>query len=84
TAQTYTATATGIYEVAVTDTNDCTERDTVQFTLTPIPLVTNFPLAKTICSGDSTNIVLTSSVTNTMFDWTASVQEHLLPSPQPL
>ena len=73
TAQTYTATATGIYEVAVTDTNDCTERDTVQFTLTPIPLVTNFPLAKTICSGDSTNIVLTSSVANTMFDWTATV-----------
>jgi uncharacterized protein (TIGR02145 family) len=73
TNQTYTATTTGVYEVAVTDTNDCTGRDTVQFTVTPIPLVTNTPLSKTICSGESTNIVLTSNVTNVNFHWTATL-----------
>jgi len=73
TAQTYTATSPGTYEVAVTDTNYCTERDTVQFSLTDIPSVTNSPLSKTICSEDSTNIVLTSSVANTTFTWTATL-----------
>ena len=73
TNQTYTATVTGLYEVAVTDTNDCTGRDTVQFTVTPIPVVNNTPLSKTICSGESTNIVLTSNVTNVNFHWTASL-----------
>ena len=73
TNQTYTATVSGVYEVAVTDANDCTGRDTVQFTVTPIPVVTNSPLSKTICSGESTNIVLTSNVTNVNFHWTASL-----------
>jgi uncharacterized protein (TIGR02145 family) len=73
TNQTYTATVTGLYEVAVTDTNDCTGRDTVQFTVTPVPMVTNTPLSKTICSGESTNIVLTSNVTNANFHWTATL-----------
>ena len=73
TSQTFTADTTGLYEVTVTNTYDCTERDTVQLSLTPIPDITNSPLSKTICSGESTNIVLTSSVANTKFDWTATV-----------
>jgi uncharacterized protein (TIGR02145 family) len=71
--QTFTATITGMYEVAVSDANDCTGRDTVQFTVTPIPVVTNTSLLKTICSWESTNIVLTSNVSNVNFHWIATL-----------
>ena len=63
----------GLIMVAVTNSDTCTATDTVQLSLTPRPVITNTPLSKTICSGESTNIVLTSSVANTMFDWTATV-----------
>jgi uncharacterized protein (TIGR02145 family) len=37
---------------------------------TPVPAVTNSPLSKTLCSGDTTKILLTSSVPGTFFHWT--------------
>ncbi len=40
-------------------------------TVNPIPAITTTPLSKTICSGLSTNIALTASVTGTTFTWTA-------------
>jgi len=71
TLQTVTLNQTGLYTVSVTTTNGCTGRDTIQLNVTPPPLVTNNPLSKSICSGESTNIPLTSNVPNTTFSWTA-------------
>ncbi len=71
TSQTISLNQTGLYSVAVTTTNGCTGRDTVQLTVTVPPVVTNSPLSKSICSGETTNIPLTSTVPNTTFSWTA-------------
>jgi len=70
TGQTFTIGQAGNYEVSVTTTNGCMGRDTVQLTVTPPPSITNDPLLKSICSGESTDIPLTSNVANTDFSWT--------------
>ena len=62
----------GTYWVKVSDVH-CPVSDTVIVTTTPVPSVTNNPLSKSICSGESTNIPLTSSVPGTNFHWTASL-----------
>ncbi len=71
--QTYKTGLADSYSVIVTNSNNCTGTDTVQLFTTPVPSVTNNPFSETICSGDSTYIVLTSSVPGTMFHWTASL-----------
>ncbi len=73
TNQTFRTGLADSYNVIVTNSNNCTGSDTVQLFTTPVPSVTNNPLAETICSGDSTHIVLTSSVPGTMFHWTATL-----------
>jgi uncharacterized protein (TIGR02145 family) len=73
TSQTFRTGQAGTYAVIVTNSNNCTGSDTVQLFTTPVPSVTNNPLSKTICSGDSTDIALTSSVPGTMFHWTANL-----------
>ena len=73
TGQTYKTGLADSYSATVTNSNNCTGSDTVQLFTTPVPSVTNSPLAETICSGDSTYIVLTSSVPGTMFHWTANL-----------
>jgi uncharacterized protein (TIGR02145 family) len=73
TGQTYKTGLADSYSVIVTNSNNCSASDTVQLTTTPVPSVTNNPLSKSICSGDSTHIILTSSVTGTIFHWTASL-----------
>jgi uncharacterized protein (TIGR02145 family) len=73
TSQTYRTDQAGTYDVKVTNSNGCSGMDTVQLITTPVPLLTNNPLSKSICSGDSTDIVLTSNVSGTMFHWTASL-----------
>jgi uncharacterized protein (TIGR02145 family) len=40
---------------------------------TPIPTVTNNPLSKSICSGESTNIPLIANIPGATFHWTASL-----------
>jgi len=72
TSQTYTTTLAGTYKATVTNPNGCQGMDTVQLSTTPLPIVTNSPLSESICSGDQTNIHLTSSILNTTFSWTAS------------
>ncbi|MEI7727697.1 MAG: FISUMP domain-containing protein, partial [Bacteroidota bacterium] len=47
--------------------------DTVQLSTTPVPVLTNNPAAKTICSGESTQIALTSDLPGANFYWTASL-----------
>jgi uncharacterized protein (TIGR02145 family) len=72
-SQTFRTGQAGTYDVLVTNANNCSGSDTVQLITTPVPSVTNNPLSKSICSGDSTHIILISSVAGTMFHWTASL-----------
>jgi uncharacterized protein (TIGR02145 family) len=71
TSQTFKTGLAGTYSVNVTNSDGCIGSDTVQLITTAVPSVTNNPLSKTICSGESTNIALTSSVPGTNFHWTA-------------
>ncbi len=71
--QTLTTSVAGVYEVAVTGPSGCTGRDTVQLSVADPPVITNDPAAKTICSGESTAIVLSSTVTGTTCYWTATL-----------
>jgi uncharacterized protein (TIGR02145 family) len=73
TLQTYTTNQAGTYDVTVTNGNGCSGVDTVQLITTPVPSITNNPLSKSICSGDSTNITLTSSPPGAIFHWTVSL-----------
>ncbi|MEI6898768.1 MAG: FISUMP domain-containing protein [Bacteroidota bacterium] len=73
TGQTYKTGEAAVYMVSVTSPNGCIGRDTVQLFTSPLPVVMNNPLSKSICSGESTNISLTSNVPGTMFHWTTTL-----------
>lgn len=73
TSQTFKTGLEGTYMVTVTNSNGCSGNDTVQLITTNVPSITNNPLSKSICSGESTNITLTPSVPGTNFYWTASL-----------
>ncbi len=51
----------------------CDVYDTVAVAVIPPPAITTTPLAKTICTGENTNIALAATVTSTVFHWTASL-----------
>lgn len=55
--------------ILTTNRIGCTSDDTVQITVNPIPTVTATPATQTFCSGDSTSIALTSSVSGATFSW---------------
>jgi uncharacterized protein (TIGR02145 family) len=78
TNQTFTTGIAGNYCVKVTNGNGCSGYDTVQLVTTAVPQVTNIQLTKSICSGESTNIPLTSDLTSTTFHWTASLTSGLV------
>ncbi len=71
--QIYYAKTNGDFRVTVTNSIGCMGSDTVLVTLTPVLQVTNNPLSKSICSGESTDISLTSNVVGTSFNWTATL-----------
>jgi hypothetical protein len=73
TFQNYWAKTAGSYRVTVTNSNSCIGMDTVMVNLSSPPDVTNNPMSKSICSGESTNIPLTSSVPAVNFHWTATL-----------
>jgi uncharacterized protein (TIGR02145 family) len=73
TTQTFTTAQAGTYTVAVTSPNACVTRDTVQLLTTAVPVLANSPLNKTICTGESTNISLSSVPPGAMFHWTATL-----------
>ncbi|MEI6900291.1 MAG: PKD domain-containing protein, partial [Bacteroidota bacterium] len=73
TGQTYKTGEAATYMVSVTGSNGCIGRDTVQLLISPVPVVINNPLSKSICSGELTNIPLTSNVSGTMFHWTTTL-----------
>jgi uncharacterized protein (TIGR02145 family) len=70
--QTYRTGQAGLYKVDVLNVL-CSGSDTIQLSTTAVPAVTNSPLSKSICSGEATNINLTSNVVGTTFNWTASL-----------
>ena len=73
TSQTFKTGTSGTYSATVTNSSGCSGIDTVQLIATPIPLITNIQLTKSICSGESTNILLTSNGAGTNFHWTATL-----------
>ena len=62
------------YTVTFSVTNSCgTTTDTEDFSVNPIPSITNTDLTQTICSGtDTAEVNLTSDILNTTFTWTAT------------
>ncbi len=71
---TITYTTPGSYQISFSVTNGCgIITDIEDFNINPIPTITNTDLTQTICSGtDTSEIVLTSDITNTTFIWTAT------------
>lgn len=62
TVRTLIATKQGWYSVAVTDSNGCSDRDSVYVTVLPIPTITMAPIGKaSICPGDSITITASES-----------------------
>lgn len=76
TSSTVTAHPTGTTTYNVQGTisfTGCKSSDSVTVQVRPRPLVTNTPLIQKICSGSTSSaVVLTSSLSNTTFSWTAS------------
>jgi gliding motility-associated-like protein len=66
-----TAGTTPVY-LTLTDACGNTNPNTVNVTVNPSPVVTATPAANPICSGQSPNIALTSSVAGTTYNWTAT------------
>ncbi|WP_394364585.1 beta strand repeat-containing protein, partial [Flavobacterium cheniae] len=46
---------------------------TTNIIITPLPTITNVAFSSNICSGSSTDIVLTSDVINTTYTWSATI-----------
>ena len=63
-----------LIQVNYTDTIGCTALNPGQFDVLvyPGPAITTDPLYKTICTGDSTRILLTATEPGTTFTWTAA------------
>ncbi|MEI7983721.1 MAG: gliding motility-associated C-terminal domain-containing protein, partial [Bacteroidota bacterium] len=57
------------YVVEITDRCRAIVSDTVVVRVEPVALLTNQPVAKTICSGTSTGITLTSNISRAFFSW---------------
>ena len=76
--QTYIVNQVGNYMVTAIGSNGCIGRDTIQIFTTPIPVITNTPLTKSICSGDSTNVILSANIPGTTFNWTASLTSGIV------
>ncbi len=60
-------TATTTYTVTATDNNTCSTSMPITVTVNPIPTVTTSN--KTICSGQSTDVTLTSNISGTSYSW---------------
>jgi uncharacterized protein (TIGR02145 family) len=60
------------YRVKAQDVH-CIVYDTVMVTTVAPPYITNNPLSKTICTGESTNIPVTANLAGVMFHWTATL-----------
>jgi len=71
----FPATHPGIFSVSELLENGCEGRDTVQLSLAPVPLVTPTPPYDTLCSGDTTHIMLASGLPSATYHWTAALTQ---------
>ncbi|MBU0488034.1 MAG: hypothetical protein KKD31_08805 [Bacteroidetes bacterium] len=63
---------TTTYVLTVTDDLSATATDEIVITVKPIPIAAASPSSQTICSGETTNISLSSNVGATSYAWTYS------------
>lgn len=73
TGPTYTTGTPATYMVTKTSAYYCSKKDTATLFTAPAPIMTLFPLSSAICSGNTTNIVLTANQPGTTFTWVASL-----------
>lgn len=65
-------TSTTTYTCEVTGACDVVQKPTVKVTVKPVPVATATPASMSFCSGGTTNITLTSSMSSTTYAWTAT------------
>jgi len=77
---THTFIAPGNYNVTLISysTEGCSDTITKQITIDSLPDVSNTTHYKILCNHDSTDIVLTSNVSGTLFTWTATSTSLLI------
>jgi len=63
--------ANSCYRVAIT-CGTTVHSNMVCITVNPIPVATATPTTQTICTGETSNIALSSNITNTTFNWTVN------------
>lgn len=66
-----TPASTITYTLTVQNSAECTASNAITVTVNPVPLAIASPASQTLCSGNITNIVLSSFTTGTTFAWTA-------------
>jgi len=69
---THTYLNSGIYHDTIPFADGCDSIITTNLTVIPLPIITVTPQTETICSGDTTNIMITSDQPGTVFNWTYS------------
>ena len=67
-----TTPGTAVYTVTPSTVNCTGPPVTVTVTVNPLPVALAVPSTQTICSGTATSIALTSNVSGTVFNWTAT------------
>jgi len=76
--QTYKTGEEGVYAVTVTSPESCIGRDTVQLNVVPVALVSVIPPTFSICSGDTTNLLLQCNLPGTTLSWSAIASSPLI------
>ncbi|NQV02580.1 MAG: hypothetical protein HQ542_08045, partial [Bacteroidia bacterium] len=61
-----------LYHVTLTDACSDSIADSLNVTVSPVPLIMNDTLPDTICSGATTTIILLSNLPGSTFSWTAT------------
>ena len=76
-APVHTFTFSGTYDVKLVSysTEGCADSVTIQVHVDTVASLTNHPLGDTLCSLESTNLVMTGSLPGTLFTWTATCKE---------
>ncbi len=69
--------STQTYTVIATDACGATTTGTTSVSVNNIPTVVPFPTSQTLCSGETTNITLSSGVTGTIYNWTISAGANI-------
>ena len=60
-----------------TSLNNCTSSASITVNVNPTPDVSPTPLIQTICSNSTTEIILTGTITGTVFNWTTNTNQNI-------